>query len=518
MCTNFRLSDDTSLHTTTHVLSDMKESKKDSNDILDILDNLDSDLHEPRIISSQPIHDLNSIRSEKQDTPKRATPVTKTNVLDIGNWISSSDDDSFNMDVIKPVRRESLIKQVLNSSPIMNRMANEATNDSIALEPRRALRINSPAFGTKEVTRPEISTHKSSVKRLFVGTDDSDPISSSSVLSSPPRPVKARKKRTVTEMPTRGGFTDKQWRDANKVTRKKEDILGEMVIEIALCLKGKIETDHFKQTFELPVTRNTYLDIPLISWKRRVTARYNKDEDVFVPCEADEICERVLVLYYEAADLVAKIQEDTLEEDTKKALRRGKAEDPLLKHHLLIVVPGMKEYLRKLKTVEDRLYRSQMLAKMNEPVRQKTQEEVSITASEAQKLIHSAEVKLGINIFSSKSVEETIDWLHAFTYTIGAALYDKFERNLELSNLGSVKLGSDQKSTFVEMIKKFNLMTNQKAEKLYEFYTSPASLYDKFMKSESLGTVGGKNILPPTVNAAMRRVFTSTDPTQVIND
>lgn len=498
-CTNIcRLSDD----------SELQSTKKDLESLLN--DTAVPEFRSPaiKVTSSQsirlsPVARTNDPRLETHPDMKRTPQSTKKSILDIGNWISSSEDDSFMADMQKQVNSQkpkpTLIKQVLNSSPVIERMSKHAFDFQ---SPRKAGEYNSPV--------------QRSTKRLFVDNELSDPVSTSSVISSPPKPKRRLKSPEV--QPAARAFKDKEWREANKVTRKKELILGEMVIEIASCLKKNIETPYFRQIFELPVVRNTYLEVPLISWKRRVRAKYNKDEDLFVPCELTEISERVLVLFYEADNLVEKIQQETLQEDVDKALARARVENPLLKYHLLIIVPGIREYLRKLQTIEDRQYREQMLEKMNEPVRKRKLQEVSITASEAQKLVHSAEVNMGINIFTSRSIEETIDWLHSFTYTIGAALYDKFERNPELANLGSVKLGSDQRTTFIEMVKKFNLMTAQKAEKLYEFYTSPASLYEKFCQSDSLGAVNGKNIIPPSVNAAMRRVFTSTDPSQVIND
>ena len=115
-----------------------------------------------------------------------------------------------------------------------------------------------------------------------------------------------------------------------------------------------------------------------------------------------------------------------------------------------------------------------------------------------------------------RTAQEAIDWLHSFTYTIGSSLYDKFQRNSSLANIGTVRLGSDRRTTFIELLKKFNLMTQPRAEKLYEYYTSPIAMYKRFLKSDTLGTVNGKNIVPPSANAAMKRVFTATDPSQVI--
>lgn len=313
---------------------------------------------------------------------------------------------------------------------------------------------------------------------------------------------------------------DKQWTKANK-KRTRNELLEEMIIEVAPCLKDKVETEYFKTVFELPAVRITTIEIPLITWKRKISAKYNKDEDLFVPCDVCEISERVMVLFYEPEEFVLKLKDDALKVDIENARRRAYVDDPLLSYHLLVLVPGFKDHLRKLQALEDRIYKEKMLLQLDQApsqTRRRKEQELPISAKDAQKMLVSAEVNMGINIFLSKNMEESVDWLHSFTHTIGASLYDKFERNPQQAVVGSVKLGSDRRSTFLEMIKKFNLMTAQKAEKLYEFYTSPASLCERYANHENLGTVNGKAIVPPSVNVAMRRVFSSTDPWQVITE
>lgn len=365
--------------------------------------------------------------------------------------------------------------------------------------------------------RPEDSQRSLKRTKYSPSKEFSDPITSSSVVSSPPPPPRVTK--TKPKKNTKEGFTEKEWRNANKLRRTRDEIFSEMIVEVALCLENIFSCEQFKESFSKSNVRRSYLEIPLISWKRRVTASYNAEKDVFVPCEMKEISERVLALYYEPQDLILRIQNGSLEIHIKAAQRRAKLQDPLINYHLVILLPCFKEYLRKLQAAEDKSYRDQMLQKMNMTTGRRSANEVnSISASEAQRLIMETEVSMGVNIFLTRSFEETIDWLTSFTYTIGNSLYDKHERNPEFANFGETRLGSDRKTTFVEMMKKFNLMSKMKAEKLYEFYTSPASLYKRFSEKDNLGTVNGKSIVPPTVNSAMRRFFTATDPGQVIND
>jgi len=447
-------------------------------------------------------------------------PKKKTSILDM-SWLTSSEDDAFYRDLIvsasqkSSMKPPSLRKQVLNSSPTLERVS------------RVDFTGTSSASLILELSQARQENHSSKRVKYSPTGEFSDPISSSSAVSSPPpapKVAKSKAKGTTKgnkpkESKTKNGFSDKDWRLANKLRRTRDEIFKEMIVEVALCLEELISTEHFKECFSNSAVRRTYLEIPLVSWKRKVTADYNAEEDVFVPCEPKEISERVLALYYEPQDLIDRIQNGSLEVHISTALRRAKIENPLLKHHLVILVPCFKEYLRKLQSAEDKRYREQMLLQMNmTTTRQLDEDDHPMSASEAQKLLIETEVSLGVNIFLTRSVEETIDWLTSFTFTIGNSLYDKHERNPEFANFGQTRLGSDRKSTFVEMMKKFNLMSKMKAEKLYEFYTSPASLFKRLSEKDNLGTVNGKTIVPPTVNSAIRRVFTSSDPNQVIND
>lgn len=455
-------------------------------------------------------------------------PSRNKSILDLNNWISSSDDDSFTRDLLKdlsPKRPKinnlrNMLKSVLNSSPIIERVSQPLESIPESLSPIRSLPKSTALFPRPNPPRTP----------LFTRSDISDPISSSSIVSSPVKlslendrnknanADKTKRAASVKEKDT-GEFTTKEWRDANRATRKKEEILDEMIIEIALNLKDTLETDYFKEIFVIPKVRNTYLELPMVSWKRRIKATYDGERDVFVPCKPTEVSERIILLYYQAEELISKIKEGSLEEAIKRTRARANMEDPSVDYHLLIMVLGYREYLRKLQSAEHRRYKEQMLERMQEKLTKKrTDLEHTISAAEAQKLVMETEVDMSTNMFFPKSKEEAVDWLHSFTFTIGTSLYDKYERNPQFANFGSVRLGTDQKSTFMEMTKRFSLMTHQKAERLYEYYTSVGALCKRLSSHDDLGKVNGKGIVPPSVNSAMKKLFRATDPDEVIVD
>ncbi|GEQ72094.1 hypothetical protein JCM33374_g5780 [Metschnikowia sp. JCM 33374] len=478
---------------------------------------------------------------------KSSIQKEENGILELGNWVSS-DDDSLDISLVYTSPQISKLakartydsthlttKTAIPSSPIVERIPESEFNS----EPSRhslahtAISMNNSFEPNPQEKEPSIrgspgsnigfiSSFTESVpkrRRIPVSDAVSDPIESSSPMKSPAPPAKKSTKSSKSKNSDPNDRLSKAWKDANKVIRRKDDILSEMVIEIALCLEKKIETDYFKKIFLQPKVRNSYLEIPLITWKRRVTAKYNKEEDCFVPCDLTEISERILLLYYAPDELIDKLRQGLVSSDIEKAKRRANLEDPLKEYFVFIMVPGFNEYLRKLQTMENRQYRAKTLQQLNQTKSTtKSRDEPSMSSSEASRLLVDSEVQLGINIFTTKTVEESIDWLHSFTYTIASSIYDKFERNPDFANIGTVRSGSDSKSTFIEMMKKFNLMTDPKAQNLYQYYTCPLSLYTRLLENGDIGTVNGRNIVPPSVNKAMRRVFTSRDPDAIITD
>lgn len=436
-------------------------------------------------------------------------------VLDISNWLSSSDDDSFTRDMLRPhqdfvYKRDtsgqshSLLNNALLSSPNSERFTEHSLSQPSAAA---KLRQRTPVRNSKDLP--------------FLATD---PIEFSSPQSSP-----VRKKQKLAQTASRKakekheneGWTNKEWRHANRATRKKEEIMAEMVLEIALCIDCKLKTSYFSSKFENVSSRNTYMEVPLLLWKRRVKARYDRQKDIFVPCELTEIAESVYVLLYDGADLIWRIKDGTVNEDLQKAKRRILSDNPEIIPYIFIISPGFDAFLRKLQAAEDKEYRRSMLEQLQRSEvnkKSKKEDSIDVTAAEALKLRVQTEITLGVNIFTCRDMEEVIDWLYTFTYTIGSSLYNRLERNPEFANIGNVKLGSDKQSAFLHMLQQFNLVTAAKSEKISQFYPSPVSLYQRFTTHDDLGSFGGKSVVPPTVNNTMRRVFMSTDPDQVITD
>lgn len=331
----------------------------------------------------------------------------------------------------------------------------------------------------------------------------------------------------VHKVPSSKSQANKVLKEANKVTRKKEEILSEMILQISLPLHDSMFDDEYLQAhFKESNVRKTYSRLPLISWRRKVKADYDLEKDIFIPCEQKEIKERILVLYYTAGDLIAKIHDKTVTEEIRLALESERLHDGSLSYHMIIVVEGYDLYVAKIKQQESKKYQAEVLSQVqpcmtaSQSNKRKAQEplKLPVKADDIEGLMTSCMIANNVTIFPVKNNKDGIEWLLSFTYTIGSAYYDKYNRNIELSNLGRVKSGTDKRSTFLESIKQFKYMTTPKAEQLHGFYPSIVSIYDKYSSSDSLGTFGGKNVLPPLVDGAMKKLLTSDDPNAMINE
>lgn len=390
------------------------------------------------------------------------------------------------------------------------------------------------------------ATSKISANVLWLDSDDEDqgpvipssqPTPSAPIIAQPvkrskstqepliSKPVKRTKRPKtsdpVTHLPRIDDFqyTQKDLNDANRATRKKEEIYEEMELHMSSSVH-ELFAD-LNQDFKLKLFDATY-KLPLILWRRNIKAMYDKERDLFIPCHPRKILEKTFVMYYLARDFIIKLQLRQLKEDVASALRQALEITPN-EYHIIIMVEGFDQQVNKIKAYEQRKFKKQVLHGLNtqEQARTKAADlelEKLPSSSELDSLINKAQIELGANIFTVRSRQESVMWLNTFTNMVGQSLYDKFERNESVANLGSVRSGTDAKSTFMQSMQQFKLMTQTKADILYTLHQTIYLIYCQFRDKGTLGRDQlGRNIVPPTVDQSMKRLFTADDPNSVIS-
>jgi hypothetical protein len=361
----------------------------------------------------------------------------------------------------------------------------------------------------------------------------SDPISefSSSPIKQPPqhrqRIVKSKASVSTSSASVSASnngylYTPRELREANKVTRKREELLSEMTINIPKhIIDENFKVDTIKKVFEFSNVETYDSALPIIFWKRHIKAEYNSCNDVFIPCEAKTIFEKTIVLYYKAHDFFAMVKDGTLGEEISRCIAAAKNYQDL-DYSVIIIIEGYDQYINKLKNHENKRFRDGILLRLNgleKDKRRKSNDSlIDLSQKEIEDLINQTQIEIGVNIFPTRSNQEVIEWLHSFTYTISFALYDKWERNQSLANLGRVKSGTDQKSTFINSFCQFRLMTEPKAERLHGFHPTMYSIYNELRQKGNLGTDEyNRGLVPPSAGIAIRRAFLSDDPEEVVN-
>ncbi|KAI5964527.1 EME1 [Candida theae] len=331
---------------------------------------------------------------------------------------------------------------------------------------------------------------------------------------------KARRSKTdslLEELPKIDNFeySYKELQEANRVNRKKEELHAEM--EIYISSKPYSVLKEFTEDFKSNVA-TFESEVPVVYWKRNVKAEYIKEKDYFIPVAAKKVVQQTFVIYYLAQDFMDKLISNKLGDDVRTATEQMWA---ISNHdyHVILMVEGYDQLIKKIKAYIQRQFRSQVL-NGEEQARKKKDDELFSKfpePTEIAKLFNKAQLDLKINIYPVRSRQEGVMWLNSFTYTIGSSLYDKYERNQKLANLGVVRSGSDTKATFLQSIQHFPRMTHSKAQILESSYGSMHSIYSKFRTSGTLGKDSlGRNVVPPTVDSTMLNFFTSDDPDKAI--
>lgn len=440
-------------------------------------------------------------------------------------WLSSDDEDyDFNIPLAK-TPTASNVSELKNKPEVLSGIRASTIGKSTE---RVALKTNGSTAEANTLT-PN-NTNVASRSRSVPDTQFSRP-ATESVLGPVKRANTIQDGNSITTKKTKRSKTDslleelpkidnfeytyKELQDVNRVSRKKEELHSEMEIHISLGPFGILKD--LKEDFKLRVSTFD-LEFPLIYWKRNAKAEYIKDKDYFIPIKPKKVVQNTFVMYYLAQDFLDKLHSEELKADVVNATEEM-CVISTHNYHVILVVEGYDQFINKIKSYKQRQFRSQVLNGEDQARRKKDDERMSKypTPLEIARLLNRAQLDLKVNIFPVRSRHEGVMWLNSFTYTIGLALYDKYERNQSLANLGVVRSGSDTKATFIQSIQHFPRMTQSKAQILQSSHGSMYLIYSKFRTSGTLGKDAlGRNIVPPTVDSTMLSFFTSDDPDKAI--
>ncbi|RCK58050.1 hypothetical protein Cantr_06934 [Candida viswanathii] len=129
------------------------------------------------------------------------------------------------------------------------------------------------------------------------------PVKRSKSTQNPPddKPAKRAKRSKTTDIITHlpkiddYQYTQQDLKNANRVTRKKEEIYEEMKLHVSSAVYSLFAND--MTNFKMELVQTDY-ELPIMFWKRNITAMYDKERDIFIPCHQQKLMEKTLVMYY----------------------------------------------------------------------------------------------------------------------------------------------------------------------------------------------------------------------------
>lgn len=296
-------------------------------------------------------------------------------------------------------------------------------------------------------------------------------------------------------------------KEVNKVSKKKEELLAEMIMSIPKFVHDRFHQEGLLQEDDFPHTKVevNHNDRPVINWRRKVKAKYDASNDLFLPCSPQEIHESCRVLYYQAEEFFSKLTLVDLDNETEvqKSIP--------FQANTILMIEGYSQQLTKINNLENKIYKQRVLQK------DQTTKELKYTTKDLEHLINKLQFKYLINVYPVKNLTDARDWLISFTYTMAFGMYDKFERNPEFSNLIGSKSGTDYKTTFLETIHKFKLMPYARCERLFLYYDNLEKISTRYKTNNTLGKdKDGKTLVPESTELGMHNLFNSTDPNEII--
>lgn len=316
--------------------------------------------------------------------------------------------------------------------------------------------------------------------------------------------------------------TAKNYKQANRVTRSKEELLSEMTLDCPISIMDLfrrkecvLELDGI-QIKEAPRI-DTY-----VYWRRKVSSKYDGDTDSFQPCEEHEIVENKCCFVLTATELAEMMEMQT-------PLNRFIRMRTELKQftNFIIVIVEYEQLLTKLKNRENKAYTERVRAQMNgsgddgttQKKRRKktTSADDNLTLQELEETIAELQVN-GFKIFPTKNAHETAVWLKSFTYAIASARYDKLERNPEFSNIGAIKSGKDRDGVYFNMLMQLKFMTEARVRRVVDTIPTFRELYDHVQRGRLPHGQDGRTVMNSNVASVVMRFLSTRDENELLHE
>lgn len=302
-------------------------------------------------------------------------------------------------------------------------------------------------------------------------------------------------------------------KEANKVSRTKEQLLGEMIIHVPKTVMSAIKHKKCECELEGVEVRESFREDPYVTWQRNVTSEYDSITDSFIPTSPRVIDEDKCCFVYDAKEFVTMMEMETL----LTRFTSFRAEHPQYPSIVIFLVEW-EQLIQKLKNAENRRYTERMRGgEVNQPKRKKKQSiEDTLDLKELEETIIELQVH-GFKVFPTKNVHETSIWLKSFTYAIASARYDKLVRNPDFANVGTIKSGKDVNDTYFQMLLQLKFMTEVRARRVVEALPTLTSMITSVQRGRLPIGRDGRTVMHSNIELSVMKLFSSTDENELLN-
>lgn len=300
----------------------------------------------------------------------------------------------------------------------------------------------------------------------------------------------------------------KRLKEINKINHSKTELLAEMVLEVDQSVYS-----HFPSLQEYLTVRETHMSQPLIIFKRVKDKVYDPRRDIFIPI--DSSCEEedgLKCIFLEASDLVERFLASNLEELLTKR------DDCTT----ILLIEGLESYMQKIRNRKNREYISQVRSQFEDESRRKSRKTTNplpdVDYDKIKEYLESMQIIYGVQIFPTKNLNDSLEWIKSLAYTQATSIYDKSERQTSLAGIGNVKSGVSEKEVVSASLKQLKFVTNTSAERIQEKFPTIPRLHKAAHSSRKLGMHNdGKPLARSSIENAIVKLFTSCDASDFID-
>ncbi|CZS96439.1 uncharacterized protein RCO7_04877 [Rhynchosporium graminicola] len=315
----------------------------------------------------------------------------------------------------------------------------------------------------------------------------------------------------------------------NTLKTDKKISTPEMIIDLPSCLDSILLEQAIKMLGQHEVEhQNWESELPVIKWRRKVTATYNEEAGHWEPTPLKIKKEKHIMCLLNAqvlVDLITGAEGSDLDAYT---LRLKAQFEPC---EVIYLVEGFMAWMRKNKVLLNRQYTAAVRSHNQEfPTASQRKRKKKDADYVNEDLIEDALLRLQVNhnafIHHTNAPVETAEWILNFTQHISSIPYKSQKASLDTNfcmDSGQVKTGTDAADTYVRMLQEIFRVTAPIAYGIVaEFPTlpelvkvledqGPLALEDCRKSTNKDGAFSDKRI-GPAISRKIHKVFLERDP------